>query len=90
MISANSRYVNQTVDVVTDARGTHQAISEVDPISGVINFTYYQVAEYDTPDKLAYETLGDGRLWWMIANANPEILDWTSLKVGTIIRIPSA
>jgi hypothetical protein len=39
---------------------------------------------------LAEQFLGKGQYWWMIADCNPEILDWNDLQVGTIIRIPSA
>lgn len=51
-------------------------------------FTYYQVEEDDTIDWIASEYFGDGRMWWAIADANPEILDWMHLPIGTVLRIP--
>jgi len=78
------------VSIVTDDRGTHQSIDPVSNYTGVVNFTYYQVEEYDTIEWIASATYGDGRNWWVIANANPEILDWNDLEVGTILRIPNA
>lgn len=90
MITATSRYASWAVDVVTDSRGnTHQSLEQPAPQQTSFNFTYYQIQQGDTPDWLAYRFLNDGRLWWVIANANPEIIDWTSLTFGTIIRIPS-
>ena len=88
MISATSRYNNAALDVVTDHRGTHQVLNPQGPYENVISLTYYQIAEFDTADRLAEDVYGDGRLWWRIADANPEILDWTDLTVGQIIRMP--
>ena len=90
MISATSRYVNATLDVITDERGTHQVVEVPQPENTVITYSYYQIAEFDTVDRLADTVLGDGRLWWRIADANPEILDWSDVPVGTVIRMPSA
>jgi hypothetical protein len=44
----------------------------------------------DRIDLLAVQYFGDARMWWHIADANPEILDWTVLTPGQIIRIPNA
>lgn len=90
MISATSRYVNAALDVTTDERGTHQVIEVAQPENTVITYTYYQISEFDTVDRLADSVLGDGRLWWRIADANPEILDWSDVPIGTVIRMPSA
>lgn len=90
MITPQSRYANTPVTTITDHRGPHQVMAPVPNYTGSFAFTYYQVEEGDTPEWIAYSTYDDGRLWWTIANANPEILDWTDLPVGTILRIPSA
>nr|PZN17704.1 MAG: hypothetical protein DIU80_24055 [Chloroflexota bacterium] len=52
------------------------------------NFMYYQVRDQDRIDDLATRFLGDVSLWWMIADANPEILDPSRLPLGAVIRIP--
>jgi len=88
MITEDSRYVNSTVDVVTDDRGTHQSVNTSPPQDMVFEFTYYQIGAWDRPDTLASFLYDDGSLWWVIANANPEILDWSKMKVGDIIRVP--
>jgi hypothetical protein len=89
MIAETSRYVNSAIDVVTDERGTHQSMNTVPPQDMVFEFTYYQIAAFDRPDTLAAFLYDDGGLWWVIANANPEILDWSQMKAGDIIRVPT-
>ena len=59
------------------------------PRSHEIAFTFYIIREGDRADLLAQRFLGKPSLWWILARANPEILDWFDLKVGTIIRIPN-
>jgi phage tail protein X len=67
-----------------------------------ITFTYHQVTNYDRLDSLAYAYYGSATLWWRIADANPEIMDWHhpspggavgngsgDLTAGTLIRIPN-
>lgn len=88
-ISINSRYQTATTQIVTDSRGTHQSVNTAGPVDVVFAFTYYQWTEYDTIDGVAYVSYGDGKLWWQIGQANPEILDWTRVAPGTVIRIPS-
>jgi phage tail protein X len=89
MISATSRYASASVDIVTSDRGKHQSVNVPTPQDRSFAFTFYQVRDGDTVDYLAHFILGDGTLWWMLADANPEILDWSVLPVGTILRIPN-
>jgi phage tail protein X len=67
------------------------------PISTIVpsspsdyTFTYspYQFTGADRLDNLANSFYGDPAAWWSIADANPEILDWSNVAPGTIIRIP--
>lgn len=90
MITPTSRYANQPVSVVTDERGTHQSVNVQIPGDKTFSFTFYLVEEDDTIDWIAYSELGDGTLWWIIADANPEILDWHHLDPGTVLRLPRA
>lgn len=90
MISATSRYANAVVTVVDDTqRGQHQSINPQGLADRTFNFTFYQVDADDTVDWLSYLFFDDGTLWWLLADANPEILDWQNLVPGTIIRIPN-
>jgi hypothetical protein len=89
MISETSRYRDTAVETLDSDRGTHQSIVPTSPPPELyFEFTYYQLGAWDRADTLASFLYGDGTLWWMLANANPEILDWTQLKVGAIIRVP--
>ena len=90
MISATSRYANSTVSIVADDRGQHQSVNISAPAEKVVTFTYYQVEATDRVDNLAFGLYGSGQFWWVLADANPEILDWQDLTPGMILRIPSA
>lgn len=52
------------------------------------SFTMHRIADEDRIDLLAHRYLQDVTLWWMICDANPEVLDWINLTPGLIIRIP--
>ena len=89
MISVTSRYSNATVVTATDLDGNDiTAIVFPTPVDTTIQFTYHQVTNFDTIDQLANQFYGDPQFWWQIANANPEILNWSSLTVGYLLRIP--
>lgn len=90
MITADSRYNNVPVTVVDTPNGKRQVLGIEPAQERSFAFTYYQVEDEDTIDSLAHDTFGSGSLWWMIADANPEILDWHTLQPGLIIRLPDA
>jgi nucleoid-associated protein YgaU len=91
VITTDSRYRTATLQTVTGSDGTTRQEMRVPfPRSRVFSFTYYRIKASDRVDVLAHQNYGNGRLWWMIADANPEILDWTDLVPGTIIRVPNA
>ena len=90
MISNGSRYSSSpVVNLVVNgkARKVISTPSVVDITQ--FNFQAYQVTGADTIDSLANMFYGDTGLWWAIANANPEIMQWHYLAPGTIIRIPN-
>lgn len=89
-IFQNSRYANQSVlrlrfsdGVVypTVFRGTPPTAS---------SFLHYEVKVGDRFDLLAYAYFEDSTLWWLIADANPEVFYPDDLVPGSIIRIPRA
>ncbi len=49
----------------------------------------YRVQEGDRIDRLAAALLGDSRLWWVLADLNPELRDALSLTIGGEIRVPN-
>lgn len=90
MISLNSRYVTEKVARVVDPDNVSRQVILQRPVrTKSFDFTYHQWAEGDRPDILAQSYFDDERLWYVIAEANLEILLWNDLPVGTLIRIPN-
>ncbi len=89
MIYANSRYTTATLRTVDAGETTRREMRVPLPASRRLAYTLYRIHAGDRIDLLAADSFGDPSLWWMIANANPEILDWMNLPVGTVIRIPN-
>lgn len=53
------------------------------------SFTVHQIGDdAERPDLTAYYYYNDPRLWYMIADANPERMYWGDLKPGEAIRVP--
>lgn len=90
MINAISRYANNAVVLLDTSRGQVVSIAPSTPTTKVLAFTYVRTDAADRLDAMAAYLYGDERLWWKIADANPEILDWSDLPVGTVLRIPDA
>jgi phage tail protein X len=89
MITPESRYSTSAIQTVQTASGPRQTVIIPDPAERVIAYTNYLVRDGDRIDQLAYRFLGLANLWWMLADANPEIHDWFVLPRGTLLRIPS-
>lgn len=89
MITAASRYADSALALVSSSRGTNLTVVPSQQREWAFNFTYHQVNGADRIDLLADQYYSDARLWWMIADANPEVLEWSTLTVGQTIRIPS-
>lgn len=67
---------------------TRQTIMPRTPNSRSLVVTDYTWHAGDRVDLLAARAYGDETLWWVMADANPQILDWTSISAGTIVRLP--
>lgn len=90
MINSQSRYRSNPVEKVVVSDGTFQkVIVPQQPSTYAFNYSYHLISASDRIDTLADRYFGDAELWWNIADANPEILDWTELLVGATIRIPN-
>lgn len=90
-ISADSRYTSAEITTAVGPDGeTRQEMRPAFPRSRVITYTYYRVTDAERVDTIANDFYGRPELWWMIADANPEILDWLELSPGTVIRVPNA
>jgi nucleoid-associated protein YgaU len=90
-INADSRYTTATITTaVGPDGGTRQEMRVAQPRSRVITYTYHRVVDGERVDTIAKDFYGKAELWWMIADSNPEVLDWLDLEPGTILRVPSA
>jgi nucleoid-associated protein YgaU len=89
VITSSSRYRDSDLTLVSTGRGTHLTVVPGQQTEWAFLFTYHQVTASDRLDLLAQQFYGDPRMWWQIADANPEVLDWTVLTPGQVIRIPS-
>jgi nucleoid-associated protein YgaU len=91
MITSNSRYAASTVVTVETVAGKDvQAIVPSAAVSYTFSYVFYTATPGDRIDKIANAFYSDPTRWWVIADANPEIMDWTAIPGGTTIRIPNA
>lgn len=89
MITSRSRYAASTVEKRAVGDEVRQTILYPSSKALSTQFTYHQWISADRLDLLASAYFNDVTLWWMIARANPEILDWHDIPPGAVIRIPS-
>ena len=90
MIFTNSRYNNQPVLRVVGSDGITRPTIYRQPPPLAPRFLHYQVVYGDRLDNLAFTFYNDPTLWWVIADANPEVFYPASLAPGSILRIPQA
>lgn len=92
MIPPGSRYTNALAVQVTTANGRELWAVYASPTFARRNVTYrYQTAvQGDRFEVLAAREYGNPLLWWVLAQANPEIFYPDEIPTGTVIRIPSA
>lgn len=89
MISASSRYTRNTITPVTGADGvTRLTILPLTPADAAYQVQYYSWGAHDRVDLVARRFYGAESLWWLFADANPQITTWLFVPVGTVIRIP--
>jgi phage tail protein X len=91
VISANSRYAQSSVVVITDPYTGADILTIVagQQVPYTISYSWYQVQDGQRIDQIAYNAYGDGTRWWVIADGNPGIMDWSSIPAGTLLRIPN-
>jgi nucleoid-associated protein YgaU len=90
LIGFNSRYVSGTVIRITDEDGVSRSTIVLPaPEEKLIQYTEYRIVDGDEVSALASQYLGSPKLWWKIADANPETINWMTLKPGAVIRIPA-
>lgn len=88
MLASNSRYVNSP-QVTQKINGKDKVyIAPSAPSAFTFQYTSYMVNGSDRIDTIAASFLGDPTQWFLIGQANPEIINWFNLAAGTVIRIP--
>jgi hypothetical protein len=90
-ISRVSRYQRNTTSLVVDRHGNRQlAIMRRAPVSQTVRVmdTLWQAG--DRVDLLANRYFGSAQEWWVIAETNPQVLDWTAPAQSTPVMVPRA
>lgn len=90
MIVNGSRYQNQPLLMIVDDAGNSNLTVFASPRSTTNNFVYHKVIDGDRFDNLAAAYFNDSRLWWKIADVNPEVFYPENLVSGTLVRIPTS
>lgn len=91
-VSVFSRYSNNVITPLVGSDGVVRTTILVEPPDGPVsyNISIYTWKMEDQIDYLAYSAYGDETQWWRIADANPEILFWDNIPLGTKLRVPHA
>lgn len=88
MISADSRYAQSTVTPVQVNNVSRFVIVPSEQQAYSFSYQFYLVVDGDRIDNIAFRFYGDPLRWWVIADANPQIMDWSVLYPGELIRVP--
>ena len=89
-IFEGSRYQYATIVPLADSKGVYHAT--IIPLANAditTDYTTYRVTSGDRLDSLAGVAYGDAELWWVIADANPEVFYPDDLVPGALLRIPT-
>jgi nucleoid-associated protein YgaU len=89
MISADSRYADSALATLTKDGNDVAVIVSSAQVAYSFTFIHHTVTLGERIETIAYQYYADAKLWWRIADANPEILWWDNLTPGTVLRIPS-
>ena len=89
MFFEGSRYQRVDDATLTDGEGRTLPLKRTrEPVSTELALIY-QAREGDRLDSLAFKFFHDPRKWWLIADANPDVLVPDQLlEPGTLVRIP--
>jgi nucleoid-associated protein YgaU len=89
MFFEGSRYLRVPDAALVDAAGRRVPLKRTrEPVRTETALTY-QVRAGDRLDALAFKFYRDPRKWWLIADANPDVLTLEQLlEPGRLLRIP--
>lgn len=89
-IFTGSRYSDATIDYFTKQEygpATPVVLYKFDALSNISFFTHIY-NDGETLHALSQKYFRRPDFWWAIAEYNPEIVDFTNIPAGTVIRIP--
>ncbi|MET8342452.1 hypothetical protein [Streptomyces microflavus] len=88
-ISRTSRYQRHETALVPDRKGQLQlAIMPRKPADQALRVSDYRWRADERVDTVAAEYYSSESSWWMYAEANPRVLDWTNPPAGLQIMVP--
>ena len=90
-IFKGSRYEYSAIDYVSTSSGKPAypiVFYEFTPLS-TITFFYHAYVQGERLDEIAQTYYKNPLFWWIIAEYNPEVLDFTAITPGTNLRIPN-
>ncbi len=88
MILPNSRYRNSLVVLLDVGDEIRKTIVPSPQADWTFQYTIHVVTAGERIEHIANKYYNDDTQWWNIADANPEILNWSTLAGGTVLRIP--
>lgn len=89
MFFDGSRYLRVSDATLTDGTGRSVPLKGTrEPVATDMALSY-QVRTGDRLDALAFKFYRDARKWWLIADANPDVITLEQLlEPGRLLRIP--
>ncbi|MFC4498534.1 MULTISPECIES: hypothetical protein [Streptomyces] len=88
-ISRTSRYQRNETALVPDRNGQLQlTVMQRLPVDQSLRVSDYRWRAAERVDAVAAQYYGSETSWWMYAEANPRVLDWTQPPAGLQIMVP--
>ena len=90
-IYKGSRYEYSVIDYVSTTSTTPEEPIVFYTFSDIGTITYYThtYVSGERLDQIADKYYNNPEYWWVIPEFNPEVLDFTDIKPGTLLRIPN-
>jgi hypothetical protein len=91
MIFKGSRYEYSTVDFFNPkpTKSEQPVIFYTFSTLGRLSYWEHQYVQGERLDQIAAKYYQNPKSWWLIPEYNPEIVDFTAITPGTILRIPN-
>ena len=91
MIFKGSRYQFSTVDFFSTktTKSEQPVIFYTFSKLGLLSSWEHQYVQGERLDQIASKYYQNPKSWWLIAEYNPQIVDFTTITPGTILRIPN-